>query len=250
MEKLRKETGKKKNSNKPQLFQIFFLNSMNLEVKSENTQVSVSLTDISAQGYPTHHFLNLKTENSVVLLNRNSFFDLKSIFGEDITNHTIRVLIQGEVENIDYYVCLQDYKDSLEQHVKSQIIEYKLAIYEIIKSQTKQSRIVPLTLQRIAEKSLAKPSKIAFPIISSKPTPLNIKKKNYANPLTSALFSYKQNTESFHPQAYPANLSIFEAHDFIEENYSLPPKSKKKDPKPAVNLGISGQGLNNSYLNI
>ena len=247
---LRKETPEiLKVEEKPQLFQILFQISPIIIIKSSNDKVSVSLTDISAQDFPTKHFPNLITEGFIVQNNGIGSFDLISLFGKKIEKHTIRVLIQGENECFDYYVSLQEYEENLEENVRKQIIEYKLAIFEAIKSHSKQRIVVPLTWDR--EKSnVVKAHKMILPKIASRSKPATSRKRDYANPLTSALFSYKQNTESFHPQAYPANLTIFEAHDFIEENYTLPPKAKATPQRPLLQLAVNGFGLNNSFLNL
>ena len=252
LESLRKEPAEKpKFQEPPKLFQIIFQPSHTISVKSSNKTLSLSLTDISSPGFPTQHYQNLITEDSVVMCNGSEVYDLSKIFAADISYHTIRVLIQGETECIDYYVSIQDYHSSLQEDVKMQIIEYKLAIYEMMKSQSKRNLVVPLNFQKIQQRTSPSIKKrTTLPQIETRPKLASVKKQNYANPLTSSLFSYKKNTESFHPQAYPANLTIFEAHDFIEENYSLPPRPKPPTQRPKLQLGVSGYGLNSSYLNV
>ncbi|CAG9331920.1 unnamed protein product [Blepharisma stoltei] len=102
----------------------------------------------------------------------------------------------------------------------------------------------PITMERLSEKS-PKKGKIQIqlpPIIKNqKPSKAN-SNKPIANPLTHALYAYKQNLDAFHPHAYPANLSIFETHDFIEQRYFRSYlKNKKAVEEPEVLLGVHGK---------
>lgn len=250
LESLRREIPKPKDSlEKPKLFNIIFQNSLFFTIKSLNKVLSLTLTDISLPNYPSHHYSDLETHNSTVFINadqikNNTGVDLSQIFQENIEKHTIRVLIQGELETLDYYISLQEHKQVTEELVMKEIIDYKLHIYDTLKSQLNKGIVVPLKLQNLGTQS----KRIKLPLLDSKVKVVETKKRAYENPITSALFTYKTTTELFHPQAYPANLSIFEAHDFIEENYALPPKPKPILEKISVQLGIYGQGLNNSYM--
>ncbi|OMJ85971.1 hypothetical protein SteCoe_12605 [Stentor coeruleus] len=250
LESLRKKPQGFKDKNiAPQLFHILFQSSTIIQVKTINALVSVCITNVSISGFPNKNYVGLSVDNGYVMWGNNNSLDLRQIFGEGIDKNTIRVLIQGDKENVDYYVRIQEFKEGDDIEVKDEIIAYKLVIFEKIKANSNKPLVVPITLHKINEKLIPKNIQPNLPKIDtrSKPT-LNNKKKNFANPLTSALFSYKVAAESFHPQAYPANLSIFEAHDFIEENYSLPPKPKPPSARAQINLAVSGFGLNNSYI--
>lgn len=242
LETLRKEPAKKFEKEEAKLFRIVFDQSSTISVNSKNSLCSVTFTDLSLPNYPTYTFQNLSTDNTLVQF-PGPKIDLKSVFSSNIEKHVIRVLVQGNEESIDYYVSIQAYSEHLEEQIKSEIIKYKVAVYSQL--QKKSGQVVPLTLQ-----NLQKPMPPSLPKIESKvKTASTGRRRLYNNPITTALFVYKKNVEAFHPMAYPSNLCIFEAHDFIEENYPAPAKAKIPEDKEYFNMIVSGQSMNASFLN-
>jgi hypothetical protein len=218
------------------MFRIFFESSTVVSLETKNLQFSATFTDLNVASFPTQTLSNLKNESKAVLV------DLKQVFSYPLDSHTIRVLVQGTEESFDYYHCLCSHSEGLEEKIKEQIIQYKVLLYK--NSKTTKDKVNPLTLQQLHLKFKPK-----LPKIESKPkTTSATRKKSYHNPITTALFSYKKNIEAFHPMAYPSNLSIFEAHDFIEENYPVLPKPKgNQEEDRRVSLEISGLGLNTTF---
>ena len=158
-------------------------------------------------------------------------------------SHTIRVLVQGPEESFDYYHCISGHQEGLEERIRELIIKYKVFLYT--SSKIPNDKVNPLTLQQLHTKFRPK-----LPKIDSKPKTMTAsRKKSYNNPVTAALFTYKKATEAFHPMAYPSNLSIFEAHDFIEENYPVMPRARGEagQEKRKVDLEVSGLGLNTTF---
>lgn len=242
LESLRKEPAKKPCQEESKLFRIVFDQSSTLNINTQNSTCSVTLTDISTPTYPTHTFQNLTTDNTLVQF-PGPAIDLKSVFSTNLNKHTIRVLVQGDAESFDYYKSIQPHSENLEEEVKTEIIQYKVTVYTQVKR--KPGQVVPLTLQ-----NLHKPVPPTLPKIESKVRTFSTgRKKLYNNPITTALFTYKKNVEAFHPMAYPSNLSIFEAHDFIEENYPAPAKLRLPEEKQPVSMLVNGLGLNTSFLN-
>jgi hypothetical protein len=244
MDKLRQEPiSQKIEEERVDLFKIVFLNTFYIEIKSQNCLSNLTIIDINSPTLASKEFKDIPTDN-----NQASCFDLSSLFPYQISSHTFRILVQGEIETLDYYLSMQPHSSMSEQAVRSDIIAYKLSVYASVTSNPKHS-VVPLTLERLKQKSAPKPKRVTLPVIASKPrTSVSPKKRHYQNPITSVLFTYKNAVESFHPLAYPANLSIFEAHDFIEENYSLPPKPRVDKQSPNVRLTVSGFGINNTFI--
>lgn len=105
----------------------------------------------------------------------------------------------------------------------------------------------PVTSKMINERNSAKTDRMPVQLPSLN-KPLKTAKpsvpKPSSNPLTHALYTYRQNLDAFHPQAYPANLSIFETHDYIEQRYFRPNmKIKKFNPETEQQLGVKGKNL-------
>lgn len=63
------------------------------------------------------------------------------------------------------------------------------------------------------------------------------------NPLTQVLFKYRKKADEFNPQAYPANLKIFESHDLMEKKYSKPIIRPRIIPQEPESLDVQGQSF-------
>ena len=237
LENLRKEPQKKPEIPENKMFKIYFETSSLVSVTTKNSQFSATFTDLSFPAFPTQTLSYLKPDQKPVVV------DLKQVFQYALESHTIRVLVQGPEESFDYYHCISGHQEGLEERIRELIIKYKVFLYT--SSKIPNDKVNPLTLQQLHTKFRPK-----LPKIDSKPKTMTAsRKKSYNNPVTAALFTYKKATEAFHPMAYPSNLSIFEAHDFIEENYPVMPRARGEagQEKRKVDLEVSGLGLNTTF---
>ena len=68
------------------------------------------------------------------------------------------------------------------------------------------------------------------------------------NPMTSALYKFRTESNAFKPVSYSANLSIFEAQDMIEARYpGKKPRPRLHEVQEEPNLGVSGHALRQEF---
>lgn len=83
---------------------------------------------------------------------------------------------------------------------------------------TSDKKSIVFTADQLLSTENSYKMKIKLPEISK--VRLHLSSKTNFNPLTQALYNYRDNLDAYHPNTYPANLTIFETHDLIEHRYA------------------------------
>ena len=164
---------------------------------------------------------------------------------KDWKNRTLRVQTNTDSSVFqEYYMHLSDFSDSAAKKSEKDIDSF-LCRNAPQHEKHSLSPVMPLTLKKLSEKSpLRSKSTIRLPKIQQKSVETPCFK--YINPITKGLVAYRESLCNFHPNSFPATLSVFELHDFLENRYKKESKEKEYKEIENIELGVEGKRLINS----